>query len=180
MLGFPFSVRACFSCSAQTSHCRDCSSFSCCIACALGERASVAAIRRLGSVVVYVWGEGGGLVALQHVGSSRTQIRTVSPALAGRFLTNGPPGKSPLTLSELQFLLNKRNNNTYHVGCRLRNELHSSSSFYKQGSEVQRGEIMPKFTRYAEVQPNSSVFKAQRSSKLCPQKGPGNMLSVRL
>ena len=114
-------------------------------------------------------GEGGDLVALQHVGSSRTHIRTVSPALEGRFLTDGPPGKSSVILSELQFLLlNKRNNNTYHVG----NELHSSSSFYKQESEAQRGEIMSKFTRYAEVQPNSSAFKAQHSSHYAPRRAP--------
>ena len=35
-----------------------------------------------------------GLVAPWHVGSSGTGIEPVSPALAGGFLTTGPPGKS--------------------------------------------------------------------------------------
>ena len=38
-----------------------------------------------------------GLVALQHVGSSRTRAKSVSPVLVGRFLTTVPPGK-PSTL----------------------------------------------------------------------------------
>ena len=33
-------------------------------------------------------------VTRQHVGSSQTRIEPVSPALAGRFLNTGPPGKS--------------------------------------------------------------------------------------
>ena len=36
-----------------------------------------------------------GLVALRHVGSSWTRDRTHVPALAGKFLTTGPPGESP-------------------------------------------------------------------------------------
>ena len=32
-------------------------------------------------------------VALQHVGSFQTRDKPVSPALAGRFFTTGPPGK---------------------------------------------------------------------------------------
>ena len=39
-----------------------------------------------------------GLVAQRHVESSRTRDQTVSPALAGGFLTGGPPGKSPFSL----------------------------------------------------------------------------------
>ena len=35
-----------------------------------------------------------GLVALWHVGSSRTRARTCVPVLAGGFLTTAPPGKS--------------------------------------------------------------------------------------
>ena len=38
-----------------------------------------------------------GFVTLQHLGSSWTRDRThpwLNPALTGRFLTNGPPGKS--------------------------------------------------------------------------------------
>ena len=38
-----------------------------------------------------------GLVALQHVGSSQTRDELMSPAVAGGFLTTGPPGK-PLVL----------------------------------------------------------------------------------
>ena len=34
-----------------------------------------------------------GLFALRHVGSSQTRIKPKFPALAGRFLTTGPPGK---------------------------------------------------------------------------------------
>ena len=37
-----------------------------------------------------------GLVALQHVGSFQNRDRNMSPALAGRFFTAEPPGKSPL------------------------------------------------------------------------------------
>ena len=36
-----------------------------------------------------------GLAALWHVGSSWTRDCTVSPALAGRFFTTEPPGKTP-------------------------------------------------------------------------------------
>ena len=36
----------------------------------------------------------GGLVAPWHVGSSRTRIEPVFPALAGGLLITGPPGKS--------------------------------------------------------------------------------------
>ena len=35
-----------------------------------------------------------GLVSLQHVESSWTRVQTVSPTLAGGFLTTGPPGVS--------------------------------------------------------------------------------------
>lgn len=38
------------------------------------------------------------LVVLQHVGSSRTRIELVSPALAGTFITNEPPGKPLIEL----------------------------------------------------------------------------------
>ena len=35
-----------------------------------------------------------GLIALRHVESLQTRDRSHSPALAGRFVTTGPPGKS--------------------------------------------------------------------------------------
>ena len=38
------------------------------------------------------------LAVSQHVGSSRTGIELVSPALAGRFITNEPPGKPLIEL----------------------------------------------------------------------------------
>ena len=41
-----------------------------------------------------------GLVAQRHVESSRTRDQTVSPALAGGFLTTRPPGKSSYVSSE--------------------------------------------------------------------------------
>ena len=43
-----------------------------------------------------------GLVVLQHVGSSHTRDRTVFPALQGRFLTIGSPGKprNPILIND--------------------------------------------------------------------------------
>ena len=57
----------------------------------------------MGSVVVWLAGSRAqaqqlwhmGFVALWHVGSSWTRDRTMSPALAGGFLTTAPTGKSP-------------------------------------------------------------------------------------
>ena len=85
-------------CGAQASHCRG---FSCCAAQALGARASVVVARGLISC---------GLPALECRLSScgaRAQLllgmwdlpgpglEPMFPALAGRFLTTAPPGKSP-------------------------------------------------------------------------------------
>ena len=61
---------------ARASHCR---SFSCCGVWPLECRLSIC---------------GSGSAALQHVGASQSGIEPVSPALAGGFLTTGPPGKS--------------------------------------------------------------------------------------
>ena len=66
------------SCGARASHC---GGFSCCGAQALGH---------VGSVVVGCTG----LVALWHVKFPRPGVEPMSPALAGGFLTTGPPGKS--------------------------------------------------------------------------------------
>ena len=49
-----------------------------------------------------------GLVALKHVDLPRSGIVPVSPALAGRFLTTGPPGKSS------RGLVNKTRASTCH------------------------------------------------------------------
>ena len=65
-------------CSEQASHC---GGSSCCAAWALGAWAQ------------QLWRTG--LVAPRHVGSSRTGLEPMSPALAGRFLTTAPPEKSP-------------------------------------------------------------------------------------
>ena len=43
-----------------------------------------------------------GLVAPRHVGSSWTRIKPGSPTLAGRFLSNVPPGK-PLKLNSFKW-----------------------------------------------------------------------------
>ena len=113
-------------CGARASHC---SGFSCCGARALGTQASgvvAHGLQSTGSVVVarvlsscgsqaqQLWHAGPrvqaqqlwstGLVALQHVGSSRTRAQTRAPALAGGFLTTAPPRK-PLYSS---FLKKKR------------------------------------------------------------------------
>ena len=48
-----------------------------------------------------------GLVAPWHVGSSWTGIEPVSPALAGGFLTTGPPG-SPVSFLLFWFALQKQ------------------------------------------------------------------------
>ena len=61
----------------EVSHC---DGFSCCRA------------QALECGLQYLWLPG--LVAPRHVKSSRTGIEHVSPALAGRFSTIGPPGKS--------------------------------------------------------------------------------------
>ena len=66
-------------CSAHAPHC---GGFSCCRAQAPGAWASVAGLHEL--------------VALQHVESSRIRDHTMSPALAGGFLSTGPPGRSQL------------------------------------------------------------------------------------
>ena len=42
-----------------------------------------------------------GILALRHVGSSGPGLKPASPALAGRFLTTAPPGKSQLNGSYL-------------------------------------------------------------------------------
>ena len=44
-----------------------------------------------------------GLVAPEYVESSMTRDQTVSPALAGGFLTTGPPGKPPSLLKRRQY-----------------------------------------------------------------------------
>ena len=90
-------------CSARASHC---SGFSCCGSWALGTRTSVVVAHGLSSC---------GLLALEHGLSScgaRAQLlrgtwdlcgprlEPMSPALAGRFLTTVPPGKS---LTQLTF-----------------------------------------------------------------------------
>ena len=79
-------------CSAQASHCGD---FSCCGARALGTWGSVVVARRLsscGSQAQQLWRTG--LVALQHVGSSRTRAQTHVPCIGrGQFVTTAPPGK---------------------------------------------------------------------------------------
>ena len=90
-------VGATLRCSAWASHC---SGFSCCGAQALGARTSVVVARGLSSC---------GSWALEHRLSScgaRAQLlrgmwdlpgpglEPMSPALAGRFLTTAPPGKS--------------------------------------------------------------------------------------
>ena len=84
-------------CGARVSHCRG---FSCCGARAVGTRASVVVAHGLSSC---------GLQALEHRLSScgaqaqllhgtwdppRPGLKSVSPALAGVFLTTTPPGKS--------------------------------------------------------------------------------------
>ena len=45
-----------------------------------------------------------GLVTPQHVGSTLTGIKPMSPVLAGGFLTTGPPGK----LYQLKVLLTRK------------------------------------------------------------------------
>ena len=89
---------ATFSCSPQASHC---GGFSCCGAQALGVWASVVVARGLhqlwlaGSRVQaqQLWPMG--LVALWHVGSSRTKARTCVPCIGRQILkTTAPPGKS--------------------------------------------------------------------------------------
>ena len=73
-------------CGAWASHC---GGFSCCRAQALGARASVVVARRLSScgsraqLLRGMWGLPG------------PGLEPLSPALAGRFLTTAPPGKSP-------------------------------------------------------------------------------------
>jgi len=69
-------------CSAQASHC---SGFTCCGAWALDGWASVVVVCGL-------------LVALQHMGYSWSRDQIRSPALAGRFPTTGPLGKSEMII----------------------------------------------------------------------------------
>ena len=76
-------------CSAQAPHCGF--SFE---AQALGARASVFAALRLYVVAQVQWLWRTGLVALQPVESSQTKDGACVPALAGRFLSTAPPGKS--------------------------------------------------------------------------------------
>ena len=73
-------------CGARASHC---SGFSCCGAWDLGMQASVVAACRLSSCGARAW--------LLHSmwDLPGPGIEPVSPALAGRFLTTAPPGKSP-------------------------------------------------------------------------------------
>ena len=71
------------SCSEQASHC---GAFSC-GAQALGHEC----FSRYCTWAQQLWCKG--LVALWHVGSSQPRIKLMSPALAVRFLTTGPPGK---------------------------------------------------------------------------------------
>ena len=76
-----------------------CGGFSCCGAWALGARASVVVARGLsscGSRALECRLSSCGTrayVALRHVGSSGPGLESVSPALAGGFLTTAPPGK---------------------------------------------------------------------------------------
>ena len=81
-------VGATLHCGARASHC---SGFSCCRARALGARASVVAVRGLSSC--------GSRALERRLSSCGAQIEPVSPALAGRFSTTVPPGKSPTGLS---------------------------------------------------------------------------------
>ena len=48
-----------------------------------------------GRVAAVMWHAGLGV--MWDVGSSRTRDRTVTAAMAGRFLSTGPPGKSSLS-----------------------------------------------------------------------------------
>ena len=70
-----------------------CAGLSCCVAWALG-CVSVSSCITWGSVVV-----GHRLSCSWHVGSSQTRDQVHVPSLAGRFLTTGPPGKSPFGCS---------------------------------------------------------------------------------
>ena len=88
-------VGATLCCSARASHC---GGFSCCRARALGVRASVVVAHRLSSC--------GARAQLLHGmwDLPRPGIEPVSPALAGRFLTTLPPGKSQQSSSSTFFL----------------------------------------------------------------------------
>ena len=83
--GFSSCDKLLCSCSARASRCRD---SSCGRARALECPASV--VPGMGSVIVAQ-----GLVAPWHVESSQLGIKPMFPALAGIFLTSGPPGESP-------------------------------------------------------------------------------------
>ena len=90
-------------CGAQASHC---GGFSCCRAPDQLQTLGLQQLRCVGSVVVAhgLQSTGSvvvahGLSCLRHVGSFRTRARTVSPALAGGFLTTAPPGKPLYLLS---------------------------------------------------------------------------------
>ena len=78
-----------------------------CRAWASGARASVVVAQGSTAQTQQLWPTG--LVAPRHVGSSRTRDRTMTPSLAGRFLTTVPPGKHPLFVlnrfTELWFLI---------------------------------------------------------------------------
>ena len=103
----------------QASHC---SSFSCCRAGDLGHTSlNSGGSREYGSVVV---AHGSiGLVVVVHrlscpFGSSQSRDRTRPPALAGGFLTTGPPGKS-LRAVLFCFLINLLISGCSRSSCRL-------------------------------------------------------------
>ena len=87
-------------CGAQASHC---GGFSCCGARALGKRASVVVARRLcscGSQALERRLSSCGAQALLLHGVwdfPGPELKPVSPALAGGFLTTVPPGKPPVS-----------------------------------------------------------------------------------
>ena len=104
VLGLRCYAQAFSSCGVQASHC---GSFSCCIARALGTRASVVVAHGLSSCGLWALE-----CSLSSCGSRASLLpgmwnlpgpglEPVSPALAGRFLTTAPPGKS----SKLDFIL---------------------------------------------------------------------------
>ena len=98
-------VGATLHCVAQASYC---GGFSCCGAWALGARASVVAARGLSSC-------GSRASLLRRVWDlPGPGLKPVSPALAGRFLTTTPPGKSS---SSVLFLRRFDHSELNGVGC---------------------------------------------------------------
>ena len=100
-------------CGARASHC---GGFSRCRARALGARASVAAAHELSS-------RGSRALECRLCSSYSAAsgifpepgIEPVSPALAGRFLTTAPPGKSPNHVFKTLFLLSGPRDQVKHI-----------------------------------------------------------------